>query len=156
MNSLEDARYGLRLAAEHLEDAEFEFQHARWSKAALSAQLSVENAAKATIALFSPTAKTHDLASDLLDLVNNSMPREERDHLRSLADYANKLGLKEHILTSYGDEVALKTPKEIYDEDKAKRALDIAKKAICSAQFVISAHGSVASPNSPEMKRETP
>jgi len=68
----------------------------------------------------------------------------------------NKLGLKEHILTSYGDEVALKTPKEIYDEDKAKRALDIAKKAICSAQFVISAHGSVASPNSPEMKRETP
>jgi len=90
LNSLEDARYRLRLAAEHLEDAEFEFQHARWSKAALSAQLSVENAAKATIALFSPTAKTHYLASDLLDLVNNSMPGEERDHLRSLADYASK------------------------------------------------------------------
>ncbi|MBM3301481.1 MAG: HEPN domain-containing protein [Deltaproteobacteria bacterium] len=63
MTSLEDARYRLRLAQEHLEDAEFEFQHGRWSKAALSAQLSVENSAKSVIAL-----------------------------------------------TSYGDEVALKTP----------------------------------------------
>lgn len=90
MTSLEDARYRLRLAQEHLEDAVFEFQHARWSKAALSAQLSVENSAKSVIAL-----------------------------------------------TSYGDEVALKTPKGIYDEHKAGKALGIARQAVDHARSFI-------------------
>lgn len=141
MTSLEDARYRLRLAHEHLEDAEFEYQHARWSKAALSAQLSVENAAKSVIALFSPTVKTHDLAGEILDQLRNSMPPGEKESLRALAGFAEKLGLKEHILTSYGDEVALKTPREIYDEEKAKRALDIAKQAVGQARSLIEAYG---------------
>ncbi|MDH7499417.1 MAG: HEPN domain-containing protein [candidate division NC10 bacterium] len=137
MTSLEDALYRLRLAQEHLEDAEFEFQYARWSKAALSAQLSVENSAKSVIALFSPTVKAHDLAGELLDQVKNSMPLEKKESLRAMAGFAEKLGLKEHILTSYGDEVALKTPREIYDQDKARKALGIARQAVELARAFI-------------------
>ena len=56
---------------------------------------------------------------------------------RGLAEIAEKLGVKEHILTSYGDEVALKTPREIYDQGKAKRALDMAQEALNIASRMV-------------------
>lgn len=128
MNPQEDAEYRLRLAKEHLEEAEKLFELSFWRASGGSAQLSVENSAKAVIAIFTAPPKTHDLKAELLDLKENIEP-VKRKELERLADYAEKLGLKEHILTDYGDELIYKTPWEIYDENRARKALEIAKKA---------------------------
>jgi len=130
MTPLEDAKYRMKLAREHMEDGVFEFDHGRWSKAALSAQLSVENSAKAVIALFGPLAKTHDLAGTLLELRSSTTTHEQKRLIERLAELTEKFGVKEHVLTSYGDEVALKTPREIYDQSKAKRTLEMAQAAV--------------------------
>ncbi|MGB9629041.1 MAG: HEPN domain-containing protein [Thermodesulfobacteriota bacterium] len=130
MTPFEDAEYRIRLAQEHMEDGIFEFDHGRWSKAALSAQLSVENSAKAVISLFGPLAKTHDIAGTLLELRSNPITDEQKRLIEKLAELTEKFGIKEHVLTSYGDEVALKTPRELYDQSKAKRALNMAQSAL--------------------------
>ncbi len=126
MTTKEDVEYRLRLAKEHLDDARFELSHNRFAKAAMSAQLAVANAAKATISLFRVTVKSHDLAGDLLDLQGEFPGKKEKEALMQLASNAQKLGLKEQVMASYGDEVALKTPAEIYDEQKAQKAVEIA------------------------------
>lgn len=130
MTSKEDTEYRLRLAKEHLDDAKFELSHNRFAKAAMSAQLAVENAAKATISLFRVTVKSHDLAGDLVDLQGEFTGKKEKEALMQLASHAQKLGLKEHVMASYGDEVALKTPAEIYDEQKAQKAVEIASMSV--------------------------
>lgn len=113
MTPLQDAKYRMKLAREHFDDASFEYDHARWSKAALSAQLSIENSAKATLSMFGPLAKTHDLAGALLELKSSAETDEMKKTIMRLAELTEKFGVKEHVLTSYGDEVALKTPHEI-------------------------------------------
>ena len=130
MTPLEDAKYRVKLAREHLEDAIFEHDHGRWSKTALSAQLSVENSAKAVISFFGPLSKTHDLAGTLLELRSSNMSEDQKKAMGRLSEITEKFGVKEHVLTSHGDEVALKTPREIYDQSKAKRALDMAQEAL--------------------------
>jgi HEPN domain-containing protein len=129
MTPFEDAQYRMKLAQEHGEDGLSELEHGRWSKAALSAQLSVENSAKAVIGLFGPMAKIHDLAGALLELIGENWNNEQRKMVERLAELTEKFGIKEHILASYGDEVALKTPREIYDQPKAKRAIAMAQEA---------------------------
>ncbi|MBI5969138.1 MAG: HEPN domain-containing protein [Deltaproteobacteria bacterium] len=137
MTPLEDAKYREKLAREHMEDAIFEYDHSRWSKAALSAQLSMENSAKAVIGLFGPVAKTHDLAGTILELRSMKLKDEQKRRLERLAELTEKFGVKEHVLASYGDEVALKTPREIYDQSKAKRALNMAQEAFEIASRMI-------------------
>ena len=137
MNSREEATYRLKLAQGHLNSAEKLYDISLWSESASSSQLSVENSAKAVIVLFKPIVKAHDLAAALLDLEDGFQTAEEQRDLERLASFAQRLGLKEHILTSYGDEVAYKTPWEIYDEDKAKRALTIAQEAFQIARALL-------------------
>jgi HEPN domain-containing protein len=129
MTPLEDAKYRMKLAKEHAEDGFFELEHGRWSKAALSAQLSVGNSAKALIGLFGPVAKIHDLAGALLELITGDLNDEEKKMVERLAELTEKFGVKEHVLASYGDEVALRTPREIYDQSKAERAIEMAREA---------------------------
>ena len=138
MTSKEDALYRLRLAKEHLDDARFEISHNRFAKAVMSAQLAVENAGKAVISLFFVTVKSHDLAGDLLDLQKEFRGKKDRETLMQLASYAQKLGFREHIMASYGDEVALRTPDEIYDKQKAKRAVEIANTSVNISESLMS------------------
>ena len=120
-----------------MEDGIFEYDHGRWNKAALSAQLSVENSAKGVIGLFAPIAKTHDLAGIILDLRSSDMTDEQKKMIGRLAELAEKFGVKEHVLSSYVDEVGLKTPREIYDETKAKRAMEMAQEALDIASKMV-------------------
>lgn len=62
MNSRSDAEYGLRLAKGFLQEAEQDFQLHRWRSCVDNAQLSVENADKAIIAIFEPVERTHNPA----------------------------------------------------------------------------------------------
>ena len=55
--------------------------------------------------------------------------REETGSRLKLAE-----GLKEHILTDYGDELTYKVPWEIYKEEHAKRDMEIATNAVKIAE----------------------
>jgi HEPN domain-containing protein len=137
MNAREEAAYRLELARGHLESAEKLFEMALWSESAHSSQLSVENSAKTVISVFRPIVKTHDVVPALLDVEDEFEAEEDRRAIERLASLAQRLGLKEHILVSYGDEVAHKTPWELYDEEKARRTLDMAQEAFRIAQALL-------------------
>ncbi len=103
MNAREEAVYRLELARGHLESAEKLFEMALWSESAHSSQLSVENPAKTVISVFRPIVKTHDVVPALLDVEDEFEAEEDRRAIERLASLAQRLGLKEHILVSYGD-----------------------------------------------------
>ena len=138
MNSREEATYRFRLAKGYLEEAEQLFHSGLWRACAGSCQLSVENACKAVIALFRPLVRTHELSEHLLDVLKmDSFTDEETDQIKRLADSARILGLKEHILVDYGDELSYQVPWEIYKEKHARRALEIATSAVQIAEIFI-------------------
>ncbi len=130
MDSNEEAVYRLRLADGYVREAEELFGNSQWRACVSSAQLAVENSAKAVLALVGPLARSHDLSSMVLDAAENlELGEEAGGKLERLAECARLLGLREHIMTDYGDELAYRTPWEIYDEGRAKRALALAKEA---------------------------
>ena len=130
MDSKEEARYRLRLAQGYLQEAEQLLGASQWRASVSSAQLAVENSAKAVLALVGPLPKSHDLSRMLLD-AGEDLGLDD-DHLRKLhrlAECARLLGFREHVMTDYGDELAYRTPWEIYDEGRARRALALAREA---------------------------
>jgi HEPN domain-containing protein len=138
MNSKEETAYRFRLAKGYLEEAEQLFHSELWRACAGSCQLAVENACKTVIALFRPLARTHELSEHLLDLLKTeSFSHEETDQIRKLADHARVLGLKEHVVVDYGDELMYQVPWEIYKEKHARRALEIATSAVRVAERFI-------------------
>jgi len=121
VRSKEEASYRLKLAEGFLGEAEKLFDTKLWRACAGSCQLAVENACKAVIALFRPVVRTHELSRLLLDLLaEEEFAGNEVENIERLADHAKLLGLKEHILTDYGDELTYKVPWEIYEEEHAK------------------------------------
>lgn len=137
MESKEDAEYRLRLAEGFLKEAENLYRLSIWRASVGSSQLSVENSAKAVMSLFRPVVRAHDLAEALLDLEEYMNTEEEREALERLAECTRLLGLREHILVDYGDEVTHTTPWEIYNEERARRSLKIAEKAFNIASEIL-------------------
>lgn len=130
MDSKEEARYRLRLAEGYLREAEVLVLASQWRACVSSAQLAVENSAKAVLALVGPLTKSHDLSGLLLDAKDDlGLEEEGLRNLRRLAECARLLGFREHIMTDYGDELAYRTPWEIYDEERARRAFAVAQEA---------------------------
>jgi HEPN domain-containing protein len=134
MDSKEEAKYRLRLAGEHLADAREQSKIGLWSKVVLSAQLSVENSAKAAVACFRPVPKSHQLIDELRDL---EAPDEVKEDIWELINITGKFGLKEHILTTYGDEIVYLTPREIYNKEKALSALNQAERGYELAKRIL-------------------
>lgn len=130
MDSKEEARYRLRLAEGYLREVEVLVGASQWRACVSSAQLAVENSAKAVLALVGPLTKSHDLSGLLLDAEDElGLTEESLRKLQRLAECARLLGFREHIMTDYGDELAYRTPWEIYDEERARRAFAIAREA---------------------------
>lgn len=130
MDSREEAQYRLRLAEGYLREAEEFYRLSRWRASASNSQLAVENSAKAFLSLIGPVPKSHDLSGLLLDAIEGLLlDKKAIRKIERLSECTRIMGLKEHILIDYGDELAYKTPWEIYDEGRAKRALGIAKEA---------------------------
>ena len=73
MDSKEDARYRLRLAEGYLQEAEQLLGAFQWRACVSSAQLAVENSAKAVLALVGPLPKRSPTASPLA----SSIPEAE-------------------------------------------------------------------------------
>lgn len=133
--------YRLRLALEHLSEAERALKARALVAAAHEAQLAIENAAKSVIAVFKPPSWVHNPAPELQEIIR--VHRESilkipllEGELYKLADIAEEAA-PHHAISSYGDVRRMVTPGEVYREEqiedlvgKAKEAVAIAKKAV--------------------------
>ncbi len=138
MDSKEEANYRLRLSEGFVKEAEEYFNLSHWRSCVSSSQLAVENASKAVLAVTKPIVKIHNLSSLLLGLIEErGLDEDLANKIESLAENARVLGFEEHIRTDYGDELAHKTPWEIYSDEHAKKALSIAKDSYYLASEIL-------------------
>jgi HEPN domain-containing protein len=136
--SNEESRYRLRLAEGFLAEARLNNQHELWRSCVDNSQLAAENAAKATLALIGPVSRTHNPAVVLLDaLKTGCFPQETEEQVRKIAECAALLGPQVHSESDYGDEANWRTPWEIFDQTKAREALEIAEEAVRLSQQII-------------------
>lgn len=139
MNSHHEAQYRLNLARGYVEEARQLADQQLGRASVSSSQLAVENAAKAVLALFKPVVKAHDLSDLLLNLIDEQkLDDEDALRIEQLALCASRLGFKEHILTDYGDELTFTLPWEIYTQERAESALEIATGALAIAEAFLS------------------
>lgn len=136
--SLNSALYRLRVAQGFLAEAQQDIQLGRWRSAVDNAQLAVESAAKAVLALVAPVGKTHNPAPLLREAIAASrFPAALAKKVERIAECAEQLGFDIHIQTDYGDEMAGRTPWELFDESDARQALELAEEALALAEDII-------------------
>jgi len=131
--------YRLRLAAGFCGEARQDVALKRWRSAMDNAQLAVENAAKAVLALAGPVGRTHRpaplLRQALLDGILGVCDPEKVQRLAEL------LGFDVHVQTDYGDEMGGRTPWKLFEEADARQALAMAEEALSLAQEIIGKKG---------------
>lgn len=135
-----EALYRLRLAQGFLQEARQDVALGRWRAAVDNSQLCVENAAKAVLALLGPVGRSHNPALLLQQaLQEGRFPVEEAHLVKALTMRAEMLGPDIHIQTDYGDEAGGQTPWELFGEEDAYQALQMAEEALSLAERLI--HG---------------
>lgn len=133
-----DAQYRLKLADGFLKEAEKQFKHKLFRAAVDAAQLSVENATKAVIAIFKPVPKVHEMAEVIREILGEiKFNEDEIEKLKKLQQLAEIMGFETHIRTDYGDELQQVTPWELYDKDEASKALNFAQESYNIADEII-------------------
>lgn len=136
--AFEHVLYRLKIAQGFLAESRQDVQLDRWRSAVDNAQLAVENAAKAVLALIAPVGKTHNPASLLREALSaGRFPATLVERVERLADCAEQLGFDVHIQTDYGDEMDNLTPWDLFDEEDAHQALELAEEAITLAETII-------------------
>jgi len=145
MTGHQDASYRLRVAQGFLDEARQDVTLARWRSAMDNAQLAVENAAKAVLALKGPVGRTHNPAVQLRQALEAGLfAASQGDRVRQLVEHAEVLGPDIHIQTDYGDEAGGRTPWELFDEADAREALAMAEAAVSLAGGLIQEVANVA------------
>ncbi len=134
----EEARYRLRLAQGFLGEARQDVELRRWRSCVDNSQLATENAAKAVLALIGPVGYTHEPGEILKEaLKERRLPQTSENQVRRIAECAERLGPEVHIESDYGDEQHWRTPWELFDEVRAREALELAEAAVrLAAQLV--------------------
>ena len=122
-----EINYRVRLSFEYLRKAEKFFSTEDYKESVEASQLSVENAAKAVVALKRLPSWSHDPSEELLE-VAKELPEDKRAFVEELASIAHTLA-PEHGITTYGRPTEGLTPWEVYDKQKAYEALEKARKA---------------------------
>ncbi|MBI5014221.1 MAG: HEPN domain-containing protein [Deltaproteobacteria bacterium] len=124
MNARNEISYRLALADGFQREAEEDFRLERWRSCVDNAQLALENAGKAVLALFGAPPKTHDPARELAALLRSrELPGSTRLALQQLLPELLALGPREHFLTDYGDEATYTLPWELFTRESAEGAL---------------------------------
>ena len=124
------AQYRLTIAQGFRAEARQNLAATQWRACVEHCQLSVENAAKAALALIGPVPRTHDPATTLhRALGQNRFPEAARAGVERLAALAGQLGADVHIAISYGDEDALQSPWDLIEERDALEAMEFADDA---------------------------
>jgi len=137
VNWSDHARYRLDLAEGFLGEARQDLDLDRFRPCVSNAQLSIENAAKAVIALFGPVGKTHEPWRELKALLAEEViPQALREQVGLLATLAARYGLKEHFLTDYGDETQLLSPWQLFGQEDAAEALETAETCFALVQEI--------------------
>lgn len=138
MASVEDAHYRLRLARGFLDEALQDRELYRWRSCVDSSQLAVENAARAVLTLVGPVARTHAPADLLMRAVaEQQFTAQVKPQAERLAELARGLGWEVHAASDYGDEAGRRTPRELFDDSYAERALGAAQEVVALAQRVV-------------------
>jgi len=138
MIGVNDADYRLRVAQGFLSEACQDVGLGRWRSAMDNAQLAVENAAKAVLAMLGPVGRTHSPAPLLRQALHDgTLSAPDPGKVQRLAELAELLGFDVHVQTDYGDEMAGRTPWELFDEADARQALLMAEEAVPLAQEII-------------------
>jgi HEPN domain-containing protein len=103
-----------------------------------NAQLAVENAAKAVLALIGPVGRTHMPAPLLRQALHDgTLTVSDPEKVQRLAELSELLGFDVHVQTGYGDEMGGRTPWELFDEADAHQSLGMAEEAVRLAQEII-------------------
>jgi HEPN domain-containing protein len=138
MESQRDALYRLRLAEGFLGEAEQDYGLERWRAVVDNSQLAVENAAKAALALVLPPSRVHDPDRLLTEALEQGLfGHDEVETVKTLVACAEALGPDVHIQTDYGDETGGLTPWELFGQDDAKQALELARQATVSTRHLV-------------------
>ena len=136
--TIDNALYRLKVAQGFLAESRQDMDLGRWRSVVDNAQLAVENAAKAVLALVAPVGKTHNPAPLLREALSTGyFPTRFTEQVKGVASCAEQLGFDIHIQTDYGDEMGGLTPWDLFDETDARRALDLAKEAVSLAKSII-------------------
>ncbi len=140
MNQAQHVGYRLRLAQGFLAEAQQDITLTRWRSAMDNAQLTIENSAKAVLAILGPVGRTHYPAGSLrLTIEEKRWEDGFLDQIQRLAELTELYGFDIHIQTDYGDETEGLTPWELFDEEDAHRAMEVAIEAFELALGVIQA-----------------
>lgn len=98
MKPLQSTRYRLKLAEGFLQEASQDLKVSRWRSCVGNAQLTVENALKALIALWVPVPRTHRPGATLAEMLNRQqIPERFRVEIRTLMAKAGELGPAIHV-----------------------------------------------------------
>lgn len=141
MASVEDALYRLQLAQGLLQEAQGSFAARLWRSCVDNSQLATENAAKAVLALVGPVGRTHSPDVPLGQAIAegrfqvSALPAAQR-----LSELAQQLGWQVHSAAAYGDEMARRTPWELFDEPYARNAVAMAEEALALARQLVEEH----------------
>jgi HEPN domain-containing protein len=130
-----DVDYRIALGAGFLAEAEQDFTLERWRSCVDNAQLAVENAGKAALALFGITPKTHDPARQLAAILREQeLPARLSELLHAMLPDLLVLGTETHFLTDYGDEANYRLPWDLFTQQTAEDALQSAQRLVRIAQ----------------------
>jgi HEPN domain-containing protein len=132
------ATYRLELARGFVDEARQDIGLSRWRSAVDGAQIAVENAGKASLALFGRIGRTHNPATQIRRLIDEGrLDARFSERLERLAGLAELLGPDVHVRTDYGDEVEGRTPWELFGEPDARQALAMAEEAVSLAAWLM-------------------
>lgn len=129
MKASRDVEYRIALAEGFLVEAEQDFTLGRWRSCVDNAQLTVENAGKAALALFGITPKTHDPARQIAVILREQdLPADVSGLLHAMLPDLLVLGTDAHFLTDYGDEASYTLPWDLFTQQTAEDALRSARR----------------------------
>jgi HEPN domain-containing protein len=145
----EEVAYRLALAEGFLAEAEQDVTLERWRSCVDNAQLSVESAGKAVLALFGVAPKTHDPARQVAAVLRaQALPADVQDVMRRMLPDLLTLGSAEHFLTDYGDEQTRTLPWDLFTRESAeeglvaaRRTLEFAREAVRTVEAWRKEHG---------------
>ena len=148
MNQAGHVNYRLRLAEGFLQEARQDVGLSRWRSAIDNAQLSIENSAKAVLAILGPVGRTHYPAGELRRSIEEKKWEESLSTpVQRLMEVAELYGFDVHVRTDYGDETDNLTPWELFDEDDARQALEVGIEAFDLASLIVQPMNNVDSDN---------
>jgi HEPN domain-containing protein len=127
------ARYRLDLAKHSLAGARDNLDRSNWRDAALFARAAVEHGAM--LASFSAVPRAHEPSAVLrAALAAPRFPDPLRERAAALMPELERLGAREHIELSYGDEEHGIDPWSLVTEPRATHHVDVAQRVVALAR----------------------